>query len=243
MTAFGRLYGVGVGPGDPELLTVKATKIIAATPVVAFFAKVGRRGNARLIVDGWLKSSHVELPLYYPMTDESHFDDPPYREALARFYKESTIEIAAHLEAGRDVALLSEGDPMLYGSFMHVFIRLRERFAITIVPGVSSICGAWGVAGAPMTWGDDALVVLPATLPLDELKRRLALADAAVIMKIGRNFARAKQALVATGMADRAIYVERATMAGEIVTPLCEKEDDAAPYFSLILAPGRGRRP
>jgi precorrin-2/cobalt-factor-2 C20-methyltransferase len=126
---------------------------------------------------------------------------------------------------------------------MHLFIRLKDRFAITVVPGVSSICGAWGVAGAPMTWGDDALVVLPATLPLDELKRRLALADAAVIMKIGRNLTRAKEALVATGMADRAIYVERATMAGELVTPLAEKDGDAAPYFSLILAPGRGRRP
>jgi precorrin-2/cobalt-factor-2 C20-methyltransferase len=243
MTTLGRLYGVGIGPGDPELLTVKATKVIAASPVVAFFAKAGRRGNARAIVDCWLKPSHVELPLYYPMTDESHFDDPPYREALARFYKECTIAIAAHLEAGRDVALLSEGDPLLYGSFMHLFIRLRDRFEVTIVPGVSSICGAWGAASAPMTWGDDALIVLPATLPLDQLKRRLAHAEAAVIMKIGRNFARAKEALVATGMAERAIYVERATMAGEIVTPLAEKQDEAAPYFSLILAPGRGRRP
>ncbi len=177
------------------------------------------------------------------MTDETHFDDPPYRDALARFYKESTVAIAAHLEAGRDVALLSEGDPLLYGSFMHLFVRLRDHFDVSIVPGVSSICGAWGAAGAPMAWGDDALVVLPATLPLEELKRRLALADAAVIMKVGRNFARAREALVATGMAERAIYVERATMAGEVVTPLGEKQGDAAPYFSLILAPGRGRRP
>jgi precorrin-2/cobalt-factor-2 C20-methyltransferase len=243
MSAFGRLYGVGVGPGDPELLTVKATRIIAGAPVVAFFAKAGRRGNARGIVDCWLKPSHVELPLYYPMTDESHFDDPPYREALSRFYKESTVTIAAHLEAGRDVALLAEGDPMLYGSFMHLYVRLRDSFDVTVVPGVSSICGAWGAAGVAMTWGDDALVVLPATLPLDELTRRLALADAAVIMKIGRNFARAREALVATGMAERAIYVERATMEGERVTPLSEKEGDSAPYFSLILAPGRGRRP
>ncbi|HEY1452138.1 MAG TPA: precorrin-2 C(20)-methyltransferase [Roseiarcus sp.] len=243
MSAFGRLYGVGIGPGDPELLTVKAIRVIAAAPVVAYFAKAGRRGNARAIVDCWLKPSHVELPLHYPMTDESHFDDPPYREALARFYKECTVAIAAHLEAGRDVALLSEGDPLLYGSFMHLFVRLRQGFAVTIVPGVSSLCGAWGAAGVPMTWGDDALVVLPATLPLDELTRRLALADAAVIMKIGRNFARAREALVATGMAERAIYVERATMAGEVVAPLAEKQGDAAPYFSLILAPGRGRRP
>jgi len=147
----GRLYGVGIGPGDPELLTVKATRVIAAVPVVAFFAKAGRRGNARGIVDGWLKPSHLELPLYYPMTTESHFDDPPYRDALNDFYRKSAAAIATHLEAGRDVALLAEGDPLFYGSFMHLFVRLRERFAVTIVPGVSSICGAWGVAGEAMT--------------------------------------------------------------------------------------------
>ena len=239
----GRLYGVGIGPGDPELLTVKATRVIAAVPVVAFFAKAGRRGNARGIVDGWLKPSHLELPLYYPMTTESHFDDPPYRDALNDFYRKSAAAIAMHLEAGRDVALLAEGDPLLYGSFMHLFVRLRERFAVTIVPGVSSICGAWGAAAQAMTWGDDCLVVLPATLPLEELARRLAVADAAVVMKIGRNFARAREALVLAGMAERAIYVERATMAGEAVMPLEQKADGPAPYFSLILVPGQGRRP
>jgi precorrin-2/cobalt-factor-2 C20-methyltransferase len=239
----GRLYGVGIGPGDPDLLTVKAVRVIGAAPVVAFFAKAGRRGNARGIVDCWLKPSHVEVPLYYPMTTESHFDDPPYREALADFYEASAAAISDHLEAGRDVALLSEGDPLFYGSFMHLFIRLRGRFQVTIVPGVSSICGAWGAAAAAMTWGDDSLVVLPATLALEELIRRLALADAAVIMKIGRNFPRAKAALTKVGMADRAIYVERATMAAEAVMPLADKCDEAAPYFSMILVPGRGRRP
>jgi precorrin-2/cobalt-factor-2 C20-methyltransferase len=239
----GRLYGVGIGPGDPELLTVKATRVIAEAPVVAFFAKAGRRGNARGIVDRWLKPSHVELPLYYPMTTESHFDGPPYREALKLFYAESGATIAAHLEGGRDVALLSEGDPLFYGSFMHLFVRLRQRFAVTIVPGVSSICGAWGAAETAMTWGDDSLVVLPATLPLEELTRRLTLADAVVIMKIGRNFLRAKQALTKAGMAERAIYVERATMDGERIMPLCARSDAAAPYFSMILVPGRGRRP
>jgi precorrin-2/cobalt-factor-2 C20-methyltransferase len=243
MSAAGRLYGVGIGPGDPELLTVKAVRVIAEAPVVAFFAKAGRRGNARTIVDCWLKPWQVELPLYYPMTTESHFDDPPYREALAHFYEESAEAIAAHLDLGRDVALLSEGDPLFYGSFMHLFARLRALYAVTVVPGVSSICGAWGAAATAMTWGDDSLVVLPATLPLEELIRRLALADAAVIIKIGRNLGRAKAALAKCGMAERAIYVERATMMGETITPLSEKGDEAAPYFSLILVPGHGRRP
>ncbi len=239
----GRLYGVGIGPGDPELLTVKAVRVIAELPVVAFFAKAGRRGNARGIVDRWLKDTHVEMPLYYPMTTESRFDAPPYKEALSDFYKKSANAIAIHLEAGRDVALLSEGDPLFYGSFMHLFVRLREKFPVTIVPGVSSICGAWGAAATAMTWGDDALAVLPATLPLEELTRRLALADAVVVIKLGRNLARAKEALRAAGMAERAIYVERATMDGERVMPLMEADDDDAPYFSLILVPGEGRRP
>ena len=239
----GRLYGVGIGPGDPELLTIKATRIIADSPVVAFFAKAGRRGNARAIVDGWLKAAHVELPLYYPMTTESHFGDPPYREALAAFYAESTAAIGGHLEAGRDVALLSEGDPLFYGSFMHLYTRLRARFDVTIVPGVSSICGGWAAAETPMTWGDDSLVVLPATLPRDELARRLALADAAVIMKVGRNLGRAREALAMAGMAERAIYVERATMTNERVMTLADKDDTPAPYFSMILVPGNGRRP
>ena len=130
-----KIYFTGAGPGDPELLTVKATRVIAASPVVAFFAKAGRRGNARGIVESWLTPGQTELPLPYPMTTESHFDSPPYREALAAFYADSAAAIAAHLEAGRDVALLSEGDPLFFGSFMHLFIRLRERFPVTIVPG------------------------------------------------------------------------------------------------------------
>ena len=157
----------GSAPAIPICSPSRRPRSSRRRPSSPIFAKAGRRGNARAIVDCWLKSSHVELPLYYPMTNETHFDDPPYRDALARFYKECTVAIASHLEAGRDVALLSEGDPMLYGSFMHLFIRLRDNFDVSIVPGVSSICGAWGVAAAPMTWGDDALVVLPATLPLD----------------------------------------------------------------------------
>jgi len=239
----GRLYGVGIGPGDPELLTVKAVRVIAESPVVAFFAKAGRRGNARGIVDRWLNAGHVEMPLYYPMTTESRFDEPPYKEALSDFYRKSANAIAIHLEAGRDVALLSEGDPLFYGSFMHLFERLRDRFPVTIVPGVSSLCGAWGAAGTAMTWGDDALAVLPATLPAEELTRRLALAEAAVIIKLGRNLGRAREALAAAGMAERAIYVERATMEGERVLPLADADEASAPYFSLILVPGRGRRP
>jgi precorrin-2/cobalt-factor-2 C20-methyltransferase len=239
----GRLYGVGLGPGDPELVTVKAARLMASVPVIAYFAKAGRRGHARAIADRYIPESADELPLYYPMTTELPFDHPEYLSTLARFYELSTSSLAAQLEAGRDVALLAEGDPLFYGSFMHLFIRLRERFVCEIVPGVTGMAGCSAAAGAPMTWGDDVLTVLPGTLPLADLIARLRGCEAAVVMKLGRHFAKVRAAFEETGLIDRALYVERGTMAGEQVTPLAEKRDGTAPYFSLILLPGQGRRP
>jgi precorrin-2/cobalt-factor-2 C20-methyltransferase len=239
----GRLYGIGVGPGDPELLTVKAVRLIQAAPVVGYFAKAGRRGNARGIVDPWMTGNAEELPLHYPMTTEHAFDSPVYVAVLAAFYETAVAAIAAHLDAGRDVALLSEGDPMFYGSFMHLFIRLRLRYAVTIVPGVTGMAGCWAAAAEPMTWGDDTLLVIPGTLPLPALIARLQTTNAAVIMKLGRNFSKVRIAVQKAGLLSRAIYVERGTMENEIVLPLAEKTDDSAPYFSLILIPGDGRRP
>ena len=165
----GRLIGVGLGPGDPELLTVKAVKAIKSAPVVAFFAKAGHRGNAREIADCWLTREQTEVPLYYPMTTETRFDTPVYVETLRVFYEDFCAMLAAHLEAGRDIALLAEGDPLFYGSFMHIYVRLREKFESTIIPGVPGMAGCWGAAGTPMTWGDDVLVVLPATLSEDDI--------------------------------------------------------------------------
>jgi precorrin-2/cobalt-factor-2 C20-methyltransferase len=238
-----RLYGIGLGPGDPELLTVKAVRLIQAAPVVAYFAKAGRRGNARAIVDRWLVPACLELPLCYPVTTEIPFDDPRYVARLAAFYEESAEAIAAHLAAGRDVALLSEGDPLFYGSFMHLFERLKTRFPVTVVPGVTALSGCLAAARTPGAWGDDVLAVVPGTLPLAALVERLKACDAAAIMKIGRNLPKVREALERAGLAGRAIYVERASMAEEIVLPLAQKRDDAAPYFSMIIVPGEGRRP
>ena len=241
--AAGRLYGVGLGPGDPELLTVKALRVIQAAPVVAYFAKAGRRGNARAIVDRWLSPSCEELPLYYPVTTEIAFDDPCYVAQLSAFYEASAEIIAAHLSAGRDVALLSEGDPLFYGSFMHLFMRLKARFAVTVVPGVTAMSGCLAAALTPGAWGDDVLAFLPGTLPLESLVERLTGCNAAAIMKIGRNLAKVRAALQRAGLLERAIYVERATMADEVVTPLAQKTDDEAPYFAMVIVPGMGRRP
>jgi len=239
----GRLYGVGLGPGDPDLITIKSLKAIQAAPVVAWFAKRGRRGHARTIAEGLLLAGVTELPLVYPVTVEVPFDSPDYKRQLAGFYVEASESIAAHLRAGRDVALLCEGDPLFYGSFMHIYVRLREAYPVTICPGVTGMSGCWTAAGAPMTWGDDVLSVLPGTLARQELLRRVADADALVIMKLGRNFAKVRSVLSEAGLLERAIYVERGSMASEVVTPLKDKHDDAAPYFSIIIVPGQGRRP
>ncbi len=243
MTGFGHLYGVGLGPGDPELLTLKAARIIGAVPVIAYFAKLGRRGHARTIVDSFLKSEHQLLPMYYPVTTEVHFEDADYVSQLSQFYAEQAVLIAAQLESGRDVAVLSEGDPLFYGSFMHLYERLRGRFSVTIIPGVTGMAGCWSAAGLSMTWGDDILSVLPGTLDAAALVEKLKSTDAAVIMKLGKNFAKVRAAVVEAGLLASAYYVERGAMAGEKVTRLKDKTDDVAPYFSMILIPGQGRRP
>ena len=186
----GRLYGVGLGPGDPDLVTIKAAKIIAAVPVVAYFAKKGARGKARAILDRWLIDTSLQLPLFYPLTTEAHFCDPAYVEELRGFYEKAEAAIAAHLLASRDVALVCEGDPLFYGSFMHLYVRLKDRFTVEIVPGVTGMSGCWSAAKTPMAWGDDVLSVLPGTLDRAALIRHLGAADAVVIIKIGANLAK-----------------------------------------------------
>ncbi len=239
----GRLIGVGLGPGDPELVTLKAARALAAAPVVAWFHKRGRTGHARTIADGLMPAGCVALPLAYPVTTEIPVHDRDYAGALAPFYEAAAASLATHLTGGRDVALLCEGDPLFFGSFMHLYVRLRPRFATEVIPGVSGMSGCWSAAGLPMSWGDDVLTVLPGTLPFEALRDRLAGTDAAVIMKLGSNFAKVREAVEAAGLMDGAVYVERGTMAGEVVTPLRDKADDTAPYFSIVLLPGHGRRP
>jgi len=241
--AFGRLHGVGLGPGDPELVTLKAVRLIGESQVVAYFAKNGRESNARCIASPFMKPGVTELALCYPVTTEIPFDEPAYACELRPFYEKAATDIAAHLSQGRDVALICEGDPLFYGSFMHVQERLKDRFAISICAGVTGMSGCWTAAKAPMSWGDDVLTVIPGTLPRAELARRLAATDAAVVMKLGRNLPKVRAALTEAGVAERAIYVERGTTAEERVLRLADKKDDNAPYFALILVPGEGRRP
>ncbi|HXY57377.1 MAG TPA: precorrin-2 C(20)-methyltransferase [Methylocystis sp.] len=243
MSGAGALYGLGLGPGDPELVTVKAARLIGAATTVAYFAKQGRESHARRIAQSYLRPDCEELLLAYPMTTERPFYTPDYVEALRAFYAESAERVASVLAQGRDVALLCEGDPMFYGSFMHIFERLKSRFRVEICAGVSGMSGCFAAARQPMTWGDDVLAVIPATLDEEILAQRLGAADAAVVMKLGGNFPKLRRVLTRLEMIDRAIYVERGTMAEQKILPFSEKRDDKAPYFAMVLAPGRGRRP
>ncbi len=237
----GTFHVVGLGPGDPELMTLKAARVIAASPVIAYFAKRGRTGHARTIAAPHIGAAAEELRFEYPFTTEIALDDPRYRAEIVAFYDECAAVLGERLAGGRDAVLLCEGDPFFYGSSMYIFDRLRPSFSSEVVPGVSAMSGCWSRAHLPIAHGDDVLAVLPGTLDEDGLVARLAGADAAVIMKIGRNLPKIRAALARTGLEGRAVYVERGTQAGERIVPVSELDGRPAPYFSLVLVPGRQR--
>jgi precorrin-2/cobalt-factor-2 C20-methyltransferase len=213
-------------------------RVIANADVVAHFAKLGHASHARAIAASHLRAGVAELPLLYPVTTEIARHDPAYRAQIGAFYDASAAAIAQHLDAGRTVAVLAEGDPLFYGSYMHLHVRLAPHYPAEIVAGVTGMSGCWSAAGAPIAQGDDVFTVLPATLAADELERRLADSDAAVVMKLGRHLPKVRRALEKTGRLARAIYAERGTMADAVMTRLADKKDDAAPYFAVVLVPG-----
>ncbi len=241
--AAGRLIGVGTGPGDPELLTLKAVRALKEADVVAHFAKMGNAGNARRIVEAHLRDDLIELPLLYPVTTEIDKTDRAYGEAIDAFYEEATSAVASYLEEGRTVAVLSEGDPLFYGSYMHLHVRLADKYPTEVIPGVTAMSGSWSQIGLPIAQGDDVLTVLPGTMDEAELARRVGTCDASIIMKVGRNLPKIRRAVAAAGCAERAIYVERATMANTYTCRLADKTDDSAPYFSIVLVAGWRSRP
>ena len=237
----GRLYGVGVGPGDPELVTVKAARLIAAADVVAFHAGVGKQSNARRIAAGFIPAGAIEEELRYPVTTGSTDHPGGYAGAMAEFYEECAERLGAHLEAGRTVVVLAEGDPMFYGSYMYMHDRLSERFETEVVPGVPAFAAATAAVAEPLVRQTDVLTILPGTLPKPELARRLADTDGAIIMKLGRTFPAVRSALEQAGRLDGALYVERASMPEQRWLPVADVDPDTVPYFSLIVVPGNSK--
>jgi precorrin-2 C20-methyltransferase / precorrin-3B C17-methyltransferase len=233
----GTLYGVGLGPGDPELVTVKAARILRSAPVIAYHA--ARHGNsvARSIAAPYLTGAQIEEPLFYPLTVETTDHPGGYRGALDDFYAAASARLAAHLDAGRDVVVLAEGDPFFYGSYMHLHERLAHRYDAEVVAGVTSMAAAAAALGRPLVERDEVLTVLPGTLPAEELARRLADTDAAAVLKLGRTFPAVRAAAEQAGVLADSYYVERASGAAQRVAPLAEVDPESVPYFALALRP------
>ncbi|UWR85218.1 precorrin-2 C(20)-methyltransferase [Phaeobacter inhibens] len=237
----GKVICAGLGPGDPDLMSVRSHRMISGARHIAYFRKAGRQGQARAIVEGMLADGVTEHAMEYPVTTEIHFSDPEYNRVLAEFY-DQWADTLAEIAKGEDVVVLCEGDPFLYGSYMHLYTRLQGRAAQEIIPGITGMSGCWTASGQPITWGDDVLTVAMATLSEDELAKRAAETDALVVMKIGRNLPKLRRALERAGRADDAWLVERGTMPGQTVQKLSEI-DGEVPYFSIVLVHGQGRRP
>ncbi|HET9692025.1 MAG TPA: precorrin-2 C(20)-methyltransferase [Acidimicrobiales bacterium] len=233
----GRLLGLGVGPGDPELITLKAHRLLQAADTVAWFAAIGRESNARRAAAPHLVAGVPELALRYPVTTEELPAGVSYEGLLADFYDESAKAVAEHLDGGSDVAVLCEGDPLFYGSYMYLHNRLADRYDSVVVPGVPSMLASAAVLKAPLVCLNEALTVLSGVLPADELTARLRRSEAAVVMKLGRNLGKVRASVEAAGLLDRAWYVERATMQTERVAPLAEADAARAPYFSMVVIP------
>ncbi|MGW5868583.1 precorrin-2 C(20)-methyltransferase [Streptomyces sp. NPDC055239] len=235
----GRLYGVGVGPGDPALMTLRAVEVIAEADVVAYHSARHGRSIARSIAAEHLRADHIEEALVYPVTTETTDHPGGYRGAMEDFYTEAAARLAVHLDAGRTVAVLAEGDPLFYGSYMHMHKRLADRYPTEVIPGVTSVSAAAARLGTPLAEGEEVLTILPGTLPEEELTARLAATDAAVVMKLGRTFPAVRRAFENSGRLPEAHYVERATMTGERTDELAAVDADTVPYFAVAVLPSR----
>lgn len=230
MSKLGKLYGLGIGPGDPELLTLKAHRILTTVPVIAYPTLENGKVFARAIVAEFIRPDQIEIPMPLPFSVERS-SQPHYDIAAAN--------IATHLSAGRDVAVLCLGDPMLYGTFMYIFNRLSARFAVEVVPGISSVMASAAMLGVPITYRNDVFAIMPATLKPEILRDRLSVVDAAAIIKLGRHFAKIRQILDELGLLDRALYIERATLPNQKIIPIREVDPAAATYWALILIPSQ----
>ena len=238
----GKVICAGLGPGDPELMSVKSDRTIRGARHVAYFRKKGRPGQARTIVKEMLRDDVIEYPMEYPVTTELHFGSDEYKQLMVDFYAEWADKLDG-LAKEHEVVVLCEGDPFFYGSFMHLHTRLQGRAEVEVLPAIPGMVGCWNALDMPFTWGDDVLSVLMGTLPDEDLVEHMGRADALVIMKTGRNLPRVRAALAQTGRLDDAWLVEKGTMPQQRIAKLADVADDDCPYFAIVLVHGQGRRP
>lgn len=238
MTKGGKLLGIGVGPGDPDLITLKALKALESADMIAFHQAKGKKSNALTIAECWLSDHQQRLPLIYPVTTEKLPINQNYKSMLAAFYKKTERALCNHLDMGKSIAVLAEGDPLFYSSFMYICDRLSDKYETNIIPGITSVSAAAAVLGVPLCYRDQVFTILSGVIKQEILEKFLSTGQAFAIMKIGRNLDKIRAAICNAGLLDRALYVERATMANECVKPLCKVTAGSSPYFSLVLIPG-----
>lgn len=234
----GTLYGLGVGPGDPELITIKALRYLESCPVVAYpTGRPGGGGHALSVVEPYLKEHQILMPLLYPATAGPVADTEEYPGLIQAFFDESAEAVAVHLAAGRDVAFICLGDPFFYGSFMYWHTRLADRFDTIVVPGISSVMAAPVMLGKPLCHREDVVQVIPATLSEDEIEERLREREPAVVMKLGRTLGKVRRVLSKLDLLDEAFLVERATQGAQRILPMSDDAVETAGYFSVIVIP------
>ena len=218
----GKIYGVGLGPGDPELITIKAAKIIRQSKYLFFFKKKGNKGRAFEIVKNMISKDTTHISLEYPVTTEIHFSSDAYKKKINDFYKECVEKIELILKQNIDICLLCEGDPFFYGSFIHLYEKLKNNFQVEIIPGITGMSGAWTATKIPMIWGKQILTVLMGTLDEEILRKHIKISDGLVIMKIGKNFNKICKILKDEGAFNNAYLISNATTSLEKVTKLNE---------------------
>ena len=236
----GKIICCGLGPGDPDLMSVRAARQVRNARHIAYFRKKGQPGQARRIVEGMLPENVREYPMEYPVTTELAFDDPEYARLLDGFYDDWAARLV-QLAREDNVVVLCEGDPYFYGSFMHLHARLQGHVEMEVIAGIPGMAGCWNSVGRPIALGDDVLTVLTGTLSEAELGQRMRNSDALVIMKTGRNITKVRRALEAAGRLEDAWLVERGTMPDERVRRLADVNETDCPYFAIVLVHGQGR--
>ena len=222
----GKLYGVGLGPGAPDLLTLRAVRLIENAQIIAYPALVGGDSFARSIASDYIPDDVDEIVLQVPMTTA--------REPAQAAYDTGAMQIANRLQAGENVVCLCEGDPFFYGSFMYLFARLSDRFDVEIIPGVTSVTACSAVAKMPLVARNERLTVLPGPMSAEELRMRINDAESVAITKVGRHLPKLRSIISSLNLTDCSVYVERASLPNQVVLPLADAPL-MAPYFSMIL--------
>ena len=231
----GKIYGIGLGPGDPALITLKSANLIKSSDYIFFFKKKNSESRAFSIVKEIIKDNAFKIALEFPITTEIDSMRKEYKNIMKNFYEQCVIKIDNILKKSRDICLLCEGDPFFYGSFIHIFQRLKERFDIEIVPGVTGMSGAWSSSKIPLVSGNEILTIIMGTLDEAKLKIQIKKSDVLVIMKIGKNFKKIFKVLKEQNLLNKAYLISNATTKKEKIYKLNAINDEIVPYFSIIL--------